>query len=61
MRAIMAHVVLHKNLKTQLYPECAETMTKLENIMLNPHKEKCAYEKFYGYMSEYSKHLKTFG
>ena len=52
-RAMMIHAVLHENLKTGLSPECTATATKLENIMVNPHKEKCAHEKFYGKISDY--------
>ena len=40
MRAGMVHMGLHENLKTYLWSECAATAIKLENIMVNPHKEK---------------------
>ena len=43
----MAHTGLHENLKTGLWPKCAATSSKLENIMVNTHKEKCAHKKFY--------------
>ena len=46
MRVMMAYVGLHENLKTGIWPKSAITATKLENIMVNPHKEKCAYEKY---------------
>ena len=39
MRAIMAHTGIHKNPNTILWPEWTATMTKLENVMVNPHKE----------------------
>ena len=45
---MMMHLGMHENLKTGLWPECASTATKTENIMVNPHEEKCAQEKFYG-------------
>ena len=48
IRAIMVHAGLHENLKTGLWQECVATATKLENIMVNPHEEKCVHEKFYG-------------
>ena len=43
MRAMMAHTGLQKNLMTGLWLECGTTTTKIENMMVNPHKEKCAY------------------
>ena len=58
---MMAHVGLHKNLKTGLWPKCAKTVTKLENIMVNPQKEKCAHNKFYGEILDYKKYLRNFG
>ena len=57
----MVHVGIHENLKTGLWPVCAATETKLENIMVNPHKEKYAYDKIYGQMTYYEKHLSNFG
>ena len=41
MRVMMVHAELHENLKTGIWPECASTVTKLEIIMVKPHKEKC--------------------
>ena len=58
---MMAHARLHENLNTGICPECAATATKLSNIMVNPHKEKCAHEKFYGKIPDYAKYLRTFG
>ena len=55
MCALMMHTELHKNLKTGIWPECAATATKLKNIMVNPYKEKCAHEKFYGKIPDYAK------
>ena len=52
---------LHENLKTVLWPKCVATVTKLENIMVNPHEEKCAHERFYGKIPDYAKYLRTFG
>ena len=37
------------------------TVTKLENIMVNSHKEKCPYKKFHGKIPDYAKYLRTFG
>ena len=34
-------------------------MTKIENILVNLHKEKFSYEKFYGKMLDYTKQIKT--
>ena len=48
MRAMMAHAGLHENLKTGLWPECAATATKIENMMVNPHEEQFTHEKLYG-------------
>ena len=48
MRATMVHTVLHENLKTGLWPKCAATSTKLENIMVKPHEENFSHEKFNG-------------
>ena len=42
IRTIMANAGPHENLKTDLWPECAATTTKLKNIIVNPHEEKCA-------------------
>ena len=39
VRAMMTHTGLHKNLNTGLWPECATTANKLENILVNPKKE----------------------
>ena len=35
---MMLRVELHENIKTELWPEYASTATKLEIIMVNPHK-----------------------
>ena len=57
---MMANVVLNETLKTGLWPKCAATATKQENIMVDPHEEKYAHEKFYGKIPDYSKYLRTF-
>ena len=57
---MMAHSGIYENLKTGLWPECAANATKLENIMVKPHKEKCAHEKFYGKIPDYAKYLRNF-
>ena len=46
MCAMMAHTGVYENLNTDLWTECAATTNKIENIMVNPHEEKCAHEKF---------------
>ena len=61
MRVIMLHAGLHENLNNGICPKCAATTTKIENIMVNPHKEKCAHHKFYRKMSDYAKCLRTLG
>ena len=61
MHAIMEHAGMHENLKTGLWSECASTATKLENIVVKPHEEKCPYEKFYRKIPYYAKYLRTFG
>ena len=42
MGVMMDHVGLYEKLRTGLYPKSVSTATKLENIMVNPHEEKCA-------------------
>ena len=61
MHAMMAHIGLHENLKNGIWPKCAATKTKLENIMVNPHEEKIAHKKFYERMPDYEKYLSTLG
>ena len=57
----MMYTGLHENLKTGIWPKCAATATKIENIAVNPHKEKFAHEKFYKKMPDYKKYFRTFG
>ena len=61
MQLLMAHTGIPENLKTGLCTKFMATGTKLEIIIVNPHKEKCAHEKFYGKFSHYEKYLRTFG
>ena len=61
MHAMMAHVGIQENLKNGLWPEWGATATKLENIMVNPDEEKCAHEKLYGEIPDYTKYLRNFG
>ena len=61
MREMMAHAELYEKLKIGLWTKYVATVTKLENIMVNLHEEKCAYNKFYGQMIDYKKHSKTLG
>ena len=58
---MMDHTGIHENLKTRLQPEQMTTMTKPENIMVKPNEENCAYKKFYGQISEYTKKSRNFG
>ena len=58
---MMEDAGLHKDLKTGIWPECVAITTKLGNIMVNPNKEKCSYKKFYGKISDNTKHFKAFG
>ena len=37
MRLMITHAGLHENIKTGIWPKCAATVTKLENIMVNTH------------------------
>ena len=59
MCAMMSHMELHTYLDTGLWTKCVSTATKLEKIMVNPHKEKCAHEKLYGKIIDYGKYLST--
>ena len=43
---MMSHAELPENRNTVLWNECAATATKLGKIMVNLHKDKCAYKKF---------------
>ena len=61
VRFMMQHTVKHENLKTVIWPKLAAIATKLENILVNPNKEKCAHEKLYGKIPYYAKYLSTFG
>ena len=58
---MMEHAVPHENLNTGPWPECVETANKLGNIIVNQNKDKCAHERFYGKMLDYSKYLRTLG
>ena len=59
MRTMMTNAEIHENLNTGLWNKCVATATKLENIMVNSHEEKCAYGNFYDNMTDYEKYLKT--
>ena len=61
MCIMVMHVGINENLKTGIFPKWVATTAKFENIMVNPHREKCAYEKFWGKMLDYTKHLNNFG
>ena len=61
IRVMMTHMGRLENLKTVLWPECAATATKLENIMVNLYEERCAHDKLYVTMPDYAKYIRTFG
>ena len=54
----MAQTGHHENPNTSLWPKCVVTGTKLENSMVNPHEDKCAYEKVYRKMKDYARIIK---
>ena len=56
---ITLYMGIHEYLKTGICKKCTATANKFENIMVNLHEEKCAYEKFYCKIPDYAKHLKT--
>ena len=58
---MMTHEGHHENFKAGLWSECTETATKIENVMINPHEQKYAHEKFHQKMADYAKYLRTFG
>ena len=39
IHTMMRHMGLHEKLNTDIWPKCMKTVTKLENTMVNPHKE----------------------
>ena len=54
---MIAHTGIHENLNTSIWTDCVATATKFENSMVNPHKEKCSHEKFFGKIKDYAKYL----
>ena len=52
---------IHGNLKTNFNPNAWKPITNLKKIMVNPHGEKCAHDKFYGKLLDYTKHYRNFG
>ena len=61
IRALNNHAGFEKEKREKLWPECAATATKLDNILVNNSNEKSAYEKFYGIKSPIEQHLRIFG
>ena len=61
MHDMIVHAGINENLKTDIWPECAATSKKLENIMVNPQEEKCAHKKFYIKIPDYAKYLNNLG
>ena len=59
IHAMIVHIGLYDNTKTDLSPEWEATTIKLQNIIVNPHEEKSAHEKLYGKMSDDKKYFKT--
>ena len=41
-------------------PNARQTFLNLKNLIVNSHREKCDYDKFYGEIPDYEKYLKTF-
>ena len=60
MQVMMEQTGHHENPNTSLWPKCVVTATKLGNILVNPHKDKFAYEKFYRNMKDYAKIIKYY-
>ena len=58
---MMVQTLLHGKLNNSLCTKCAETVTKTENSLDNPHVEKVPHKKFYGNMTDYEKLLKALG
>ena len=52
---------LHINLNTGLCPKYKANTTKLGDIMVKTHEEKCAQEKFYGRILDFLSFLFSFG
>ena len=52
MHMMMSHMGINDNLNTFLFHNCSENVTKLQTIMVNPHKEKRTYGKFYNNMPD---------
>ena len=60
-RAMLNWAKLTKVLRIQLWAQCAQTVTRLENILYNKAETKTASEKFYGKNPPWTQHLRTFG
>ena len=61
MRAMMNYAGIVPEKRDKIWTEVAATATKLENILVDKKDEKSAYEKVYGKLPDYAKHLRTFG
>ena len=55
----MAHSGLNEKINTGLWTKWAANATKLESIMANMHKEKCAHKNFCGNIPDYAISSKT--
>ena len=53
------HSGIHKNINTGPWTKCVATATKLENIMVKSHEEKCAHKNFCDNIPDYGKYLNS--
>ena len=60
VRSALNGARLSKDLRNGLWAHFAETMTKLENLLVDQGGDKCPYEKFDGALPKFSKFLRTF-
>ena len=61
MRTTMAIVGMHKKLRSGIWYEYTANITKIENIMVRPQKEKYAYKRFYGEITDLKNTQERFG
>ena len=59
VRSALNGARLPKDIRNGLWAHCAETMTKLENLLVDQGGDKCPYEKFDGALPKFSKFLRT--
>ena len=61
VRAMLNWAKVPKTLRAKLWAQCAETATKLENIISKHEDHQSSSELFYGNNPDWSKNLRTFG